>query len=447
MKKTVAILLCIIMVLSFAGCAKKAEPALETAAETAVETEAVTEAPTEAQTEAPETEAPEPETEAPAPTVTSDIASRIPEKVELIHPVTVTVYQGAQDDSNRMLYNASWSGAGLEKDEQQLYPQLSAALDEGVENSKKDVLSRRDEILKDYFTPDMLEREGFEGFSMEMSSQIIRADSAFTSVKNTYFDYAGGAHPTTVISGYNYLTQDGSEIKLEDIFTDETSVISALHDKLNSDYPDAGFFNLDEDIKMYKFNPGEDDPELTWTLGYDGVTFYFNQYELAPYASGIQIVTLPFNDYPELYAQGVDCYSGNYITPLEPYTKTPYGDGFIEVDGVYGEYGFIDKIAITVNDKRFEFDNRTYSLDPYIAYKDGKYSVYVFGTSDDDDQWCDKYDIADGEVSEAGRTQGGIPVSVTTVDVDEPLDNYSCYQRVWINYVPVDPNNFQISEK
>lgn len=442
MKKILALTLCTIMVLSFAGCAKKAEPAPETEAAT----EAVTVPETEAVTEAP-TEAAEPETEAPAPEKTSDIVSKIPEKVELIHPVAVLFHQGAQDDGNRFIYTAVWGGAGLEKDEQQLYPQLSAALDAGVENSKNYVLSRRDEILKDYFTPDMLDREDFNGLTMETTPQIVRADTAFTSYKTTYFDYAGGAHPTTTISGYTYSTQDGSEIKLEDIFTDEAGVINALHDRLNADYPDAGFFNLDEDIKLYKFNAGKDDPKFTWTLGYDGVTFYFNQYELAPYASGMQIVTLSFKDYPDLYVKGVDCYNGNYITPLNNYTKNPFAGGYITVDGITGEYDFIDKIAITVNDKCFEFEGRTYSLDVYLACKDGNYSVYIFETGDDDERWCDKYDIVDGEVKEAGRTKGGIPVSDAVVDVDQPVEGYNCYQRMKINYVPIDPNNLQITEK
>ena len=442
MKKTVALLLCGIMVLSFAGCAKKEAPAPETVPETAVETAAPTEAATEAAAEAPT----EPETEAPAPAATSDIASKIPEKVELIHPVIVTVHQGAQADDNSMIYTATWGGAQLDKDEQQLYPQLASALDEEIEASKKYVLSQRDNIVK-YNLPDMAANEGFNGFEMKDAYKIVRSDSAFTSVKRTCFEFAGGAHPTTLIDGYTYSTQDGSRIKLSDIFADEAAVLNTIHDRLKEDYPDAGFFNLDEDIKMYKFDAGENDVKLTWTLGYNGVTFYFNPYELAPYASGIQTVTLSFRDYPDLYAKGVDCYNGDYMTPVPTDVKNPFGDGAITIEGIYDEYGYVNKLVITVNGNRSEFEGRTYTLDPYLAYKDGKYSVYVFESGDDDERWCDKYDIVDGAAVAAERIKGGIPLSDSVADVDQPLEGYHNYQRVHINYVPVDPNNFQISEK
>lgn len=444
MKKTVAILLCGIMIFSFAACAKKETPAPETVPETVAATEAPTEAATEAATEAPT----EPETVAtePAPTATSDIASKIPEKVELIHPAVITVHSGAQDNENRMIYTALWGGAQLDKDEKQLYPQLAAALDDEIEASKKRVLTQRDEIVKNNL-PDMAANEDFNGFEIKEDYQIVRSDSAFTSVKSSSFVYSGGAHPNTVIDGYTYSTQDGSKIKLSDIFADEAGVINALRDRLKEDYPDAGFFNLDEDIKMYKFDAGENDVRFSWTLGYNGVTFYFNQYELAPYASGIQTVTLSFREYPDLYVKGVDCYNGNYMAPIPVDTKNPFGDGDIMLSGTSDEYGYVSKIAITVNGNRSEFEGRTYTLDPYLAYKDGKHSLYVFETGDDDERWCDKYDIVDGKAVEAERIKGGIPIADQAVDVDSPIEGYHCYQRVHINSVPVDPDNFRISER
>ena len=446
MKKTVAILLCSIMVLSFAGCAKKEAPAPETVPETAAATEAPTEAAAEASAEAA-TEAPtEAETEAPAPAATSDIASKIPEKVELIHPVVVTVHQGAQDDENKMIYTAEWGGAQLDKDEQQLYPQLAAALDEQIEASKQGIINLRNEIVKNNL-PDMAKNEGFNGFEFKENYQIVRSDSAFTSVKTLAFSYTGGAHPNSGIAGNTYSTQDGTKIRLSDIFADEAAVLNTIHDRLKEDYPDAGFFNLDEDIKMYKFDAGENDVKLTWTLGYNGVTFYFNPYELAPYASGIQTVTLSFRDYPDLYVKGVDCYNGDYMTPILTDTKNPFGDGTVTIEGIYDQYGYANKLVITVNGNRSEFEGRTYTIDPYLAYKDGKYSVYVFESGDDDERWCDKYDIVDGAAVAVERIKGGIPLSDSVADVDEPMEGYHNYQRVHINYVPVDPNNLQISEK
>lgn len=452
MKKTAVLLLCTIMILSFAACAKKEIPVPETVPETAAQAEAQTETPAETAAETPaETAAEaskEPETEAvkPAPAPASDIASRIPEKIELIHPVVITVHSGAQDDENRMIYTASWGGAQLDKDEKQLYPQLAAALEEEIEASKKSILTQRDEIVNNNL-PDMAANENFNGFEIKEDHQIVRADSAFTSVKCRRVVYSGGAHPSTVINGYTYSTQDGSKIKLSDIFADEASVINALRDRLKEEYPDAGFFNLDEDIKMYKFDAGENDIRFSWTLGYNGVTFYFNQYELAPYASGIQTVTLSFREYPDLYVKGIDCYNGDYMTPLLTDTRNPYGDVDIRIEGMYDEYGYANKLAITVNGKRTEFETRTYTIDSYLAYKDGKYSVYVFESGDDDERWCDKYDIADGTAVEAGRIKGGIPIADEAVDADSPIEGYHSYQRVHMNSVPVDPNNIQISER
>ncbi len=437
MKKIISLIICGVLILSMAGCAKQEQPAAETAAETAAEIKA------EPVTEAAEDQSAEPETEPAKPE--SQVLAKIPEKIELIHPVTMTGYQGAQDSENRILYEIRWGSAALEEDEAERFPALDESLKKAYEESKETILDRRDQtVLTD---PEIVNREGFEGFQISEEPQIMRCDTAFTSVKQTIFEATGGAHPSTMILGYTYSTQDGSEVKLADIFTDENAVNDVLYERLKTDYKDVDFFDLANDIKRYRFTPGTDEYSYDWILGYDGVTFIFNQYSLAPYAWGIQTVTLGFKDYPELYFDGLDCYHGDFIKPLGTFVKEYYDGKTLEITYDSSQGYMIDTLTIDIDGKKYDFEVSTYSVDPYLVRCDGTDFIYVYMSHDDDERSCAMYEIREDMVLPAENMRGGIPSINEAVEVERPFEGYNCFQRLNINYVPVDPLDIKLTDR
>jgi hypothetical protein len=106
------------------------------------------------------------------------------------------------------------------------------------------------------------------------------------------YGYTGGAHGFPISEFHNISLKDGSPITLDDIFRDmyEYDLIGYINEQARSDYDlppgaslvDAGFFKAEL--------PLTDNFYLTR----DGIGFFYNRYEVAPYAMGSPSVFVPF---------------------------------------------------------------------------------------------------------------------------------------------------------
>ncbi|MFH1347933.1 MAG: DUF4163 domain-containing protein [Candidatus Margulisiibacteriota bacterium] len=95
--------------------------------------------------------------------------------------------------------------------------------------------------------------------------------------------YDGGAHPTTAVVTMNYNAQTGKELRLADIYSgDKTKIREMIIGRLMKqvDHPDKEWITR---------GVNQDDLE-TFTFRFTNITFYFGQYQVAPYAQGIQKV-------------------------------------------------------------------------------------------------------------------------------------------------------------
>ena len=70
-----------------------------------------------------------------------------------------------------------------------------------------------------------------------------------------------------------------------------------LQERLIEEYGEE-VFNDAEDLASTISQMYMDDGDLQFSLGYEGISFYFQVYTLGPYASGMQVVTLKYEDYP-----------------------------------------------------------------------------------------------------------------------------------------------------
>ena len=97
--------------------------------------------------------------------------------------------------------------------------------------------------------------------------------------------YGGGAHPTQVVTIKRFRTATGQPIDLWDIFADScsTSIKNMLTEKLIAQ---VGVKNLDE-LKEVGYLDMVDMfiPNNFW-MYQDSLVFFFNQYDIAPYALG-----------------------------------------------------------------------------------------------------------------------------------------------------------------
>ncbi len=122
----------------------------------------------------------------------------------------------------------------------------------------------------------------------ELTSSFAGAfmDGEVVSTRLTVSRFTGGAHPGTMIYGLNYARETGKEIGLKSVLaligatlTQVSDYSSAqLKEKLGSSFIAKGTAPTEENYWMYSIND-------------KGVTFIFNEYQVAPYSEGPQRVS------------------------------------------------------------------------------------------------------------------------------------------------------------
>ncbi len=123
-------------------------------------------------------------------------------------------------------------------------------------------------------------------YELESSFDDPYVDDEIISTRLIVSMYTGGAHPSTTIYGLNYSRKTGKEISLDSVLkligatlaqvAEITSV--ELEKKLGSSFVREGAEPKQENYWIFSINE-------------KGVTFIFNEYQVAPYAAGPQGVS------------------------------------------------------------------------------------------------------------------------------------------------------------
>jgi len=101
--------------------------------------------------------------------------------------------------------------------------------------------------------------------------------------------YDGGAHPVTTVHTMNFSQETGQKLKLADVVkVDKASLRRMIIRKLDEQI-------VEPDQKWIAKGVNQDKLER-FTIRYNDITFYFGQYEVAPYAQGIQKVRFKLSD-------------------------------------------------------------------------------------------------------------------------------------------------------
>lgn len=249
--------------------------------------------------------------------------------------------------------------------------------------------------------------------------EITRSDSMVLSILETEDFYGGGVHGYYAVYGYNYYVSNGEEISLGDVVSvseDEFATIIKADLIDNAEDGEGTFFDIDESLSHYKFDPdekksiesGAEDYELgyNWYMDINGIHIVFNQYDIADYASGSFEVVIDYDDEIVNEKLGFDtsrtyCYKEEipfYESENEAYEDENYiiynsqkssfvlvyGDGSAEFDDYYGEETGAYNVYHFVMD-----DGREY-IHLSTAFGNDYYDTYVFDVTDGG---CEKVDI------------------------------------------------------
>ncbi len=270
--------------------------------------------------------------------------------------------------------------------------------------------------------------------------QVRRADSVVLSLlSDSYSDY-GWIEDFRGMHGTNYDTQSGQELALNNVVEVNNDLANAVANELNS-HQWAGDFDYRDAVQAYFANTPCDG--ISWTLDYNGVTFYFADGDLEEPGNGGKTATVSFAEYPELFEEKYMAVPAAYMVELpldSSYFTDLDGDGDLEELNVTGYFdsdvGMYTKFGIYA-DANGSYHYEDYFADGFIPYyvktADGCHYLYLF---------CEQYeggpvpmfvlrvfDVSDGTVTGVGEMNAGLGYV--------PTDTYR---------VPTDPEDFYLED-
>ncbi|ELC8443592.1 DUF3298 and DUF4163 domain-containing protein [Clostridium perfringens] len=138
----------------------------------------------------------------------------------------------------------------------------------------------------------------FEAYSL---FEAFNTDEVISLPVN-YYQYTGGAHGLTTKVSYNYDLKSGKEIKLKDLFKEGFDYKSIIDKKVREDIEKEKDIYFENGALFKGVNENQ-----AYYLNKDGIIVYFQQYEIAPYSSGIREFKIPYGELSEglVYKLGV----------------------------------------------------------------------------------------------------------------------------------------------
>ncbi len=273
-----------------------------------------------------------------------------------------------------------WEGA-------EQYPEIDRALSETAGMQIRSMEDEADNILS--FITDMGMLDGdladFETQVSTSNAQVRRADSVVLSyITDSYADY-GFIEDFRSIWGRNYDVQTGKELLLSDVILNMDAIPGIVCKELNShlwageDYPETV-------VKEYFMNTPEDG--ISWSLDYNGVTFYFGYDDFTEMSSVGKTATISFAEYPELFNKKYMNVPEAYMVRLQldySFFTDLDSDGileevncnglFNETDRFYTQFGiYTDVNGSYQYEELFAYDYQPY----YVKTEDGDHYIYLF---------------------------------------------------------------------
>lgn len=134
----------------------------------------------------------------------------------------------------------------------------------------------------------------FHGYEAYMEYTITYNDHCFLSYYYDQYMYTGGAHGMTTRNSNTFDLRTGQKVPLSYFFKRGTNykayiikeLITLANENLENN-PSIYFDNYEELIS-------NDFQENQYFLSKDGLSFYFQQYDIAPYSTGIVVLTIPY---------------------------------------------------------------------------------------------------------------------------------------------------------
>lgn len=233
-------------------------------------------------------------------------------------------------------------------------------------------------LLNSAYSDIELNVENPGGYFSHTDLYVKRSDSLALSILCRSESGSAAALPQISYSCMNFDSRTGRELKLRDVTADPEALTALIKAKLESDYPKAEFYDLAAAMEQY----AQDISSYVWTMDYQGLSFYFAPYELAPYEQGSFTVGLRFDEHPELFSLYYTRQPYSYAVPLVDGRCLNFD---MDSDGVSdaitlrteGGKGSISRIEIGVNSSKLGVNVSMTDYEAYVIYA-GPSRNYLF---------------------------------------------------------------------
>jgi len=281
-----------------------------------------------------------------------------------------------------MLLDSIITCVTMGEEDREAYPQMAKTLDELAQSVIESAAIEK-EALVEFAKEDIaLSPEAFVTYKDRVDFQVRRADSNVVSlVMDTLAEYAG-MDAYRSIYGMNYDCSSGEPLLLSDVITDKKAFIAAVEENLQGGMWTGELYS-ENAVSMFFENNMEED--ISWTLDYNGVTVFFNPNSIAEKEYGMQIATVPFAKYPELFKEEYCIVPDSYMVEL-PKNAAFYTD--LNDDGSCEELiaaGLVDDgmeyysaMGIYTSKSYYTQDFQGYRIVPYyVKTAEGENFVYL----------------------------------------------------------------------
>jgi len=328
------------------------------------------------------------------------------EHSNMIHLMVGMVYEHEYSDTySQSIAHAEYPVVKLEDCCEEEHEALEDAIDDLNEDERASVRNQYWEYI-DWAKEEL--SSGNEYFAMyELSEDVTvrRADTTVVSLLYDGYSFSGGVHGMNYYWSKNIDTQTGEILMLSDVLNDVDRLPQIVRKEVEEHIPEEELFGYDG-IEDAVISAGEG---LTWVLDYNGMTVYFDPYEIGPFASGAHMVTLSYEEYPDLVKDNFKQVPDNYTMSFSEYETCRYDvdyDGMldeIKVWGQYDEYDTITTMIISINGSQYKYETWCYSINPMLIHMaDGNNYLYVQTSSDNDYRTIDIYKLGTDQVESMG---------------------------------------------
>ena len=184
----------------------------------------------------------------------------------------------------------------------------------------------------------------FYTYSYYSDLRVARMDRKAVSLLQMNSTYSGGAHPNNLQQTYTFDLETHRQLTLQDVLLPAAAdkVLEGLLDKLEQQIGSVavqGLFPEYRRLVTKQFSGGATD---NWYFSREGLTFFFNSYDIAPYAAGVIDICFRYEElgdilqpayFPEpVQTRGQD---GELVCLTEPGNRTVLVSGDPAQEAVY----------------------------------------------------------------------------------------------------------------